>query len=123
MTGLSKQVIRKLEERYNLVNPKRLENGYRIYSDIHSFVKVKVLSIQGHSIKHAVELSKERAFISAAVSNPVFQHTPVSNDFVFQLLEKGTHCDELKLQLTLQQAYHPLGISIFLTIVVAPFFK
>ena len=32
MTGLSKQVIRKWEDRYSIIQPERLENGYRIYS-------------------------------------------------------------------------------------------
>ncbi|WP_243387179.1 MerR family DNA-binding transcriptional regulator [Bacillus kexueae] len=30
LTGLSKQVIRKWEERYQIVQPQRLDNGYRI---------------------------------------------------------------------------------------------
>ena len=62
MTGLSKQVIRKWEERYNLVQPKRLENGYRVYSesDINFLVSVKALSEQGYPIKQAVDLTKER---------------------------------------------------------------
>ena len=49
MTGLSKQVIRKWEERYDLVHPERLENGYRIYNekDVNTLMKVKELSEKG----------------------------------------------------------------------------
>ena len=49
VTGLSKQVIRKWEERYDLVHPERLENGYRIYSekDVNTLMKVKELSEKG----------------------------------------------------------------------------
>ena len=53
ITGLSKQVIRKWEERYQLVQPKRLENGHRVYSehDLQLLLKVQNLSQQGYSIK------------------------------------------------------------------------
>ena len=92
MTGLSKQVIRKWEERYNLVQPKRLENGYRIYSevDINSLLSVKTLSGQGHSVKRAVELTKERNLVVDTVPAPIhsIQHPAVLNDYVFQLLGK-----------------------------------
>ncbi len=125
MTGLSKQVIRKWEERYNLVTPKRLENGYRIYSkiDINSFMNVKVLSQQGHALKRAVELTKERNLKSPLVPDVSFYCPPAINEFVFQLLEKGIQCDEIELQLILQQAYHSLGLSDFLAVVVIPFLK
>ena len=63
MTGLSKQVIRKWEERYGIIQPKRLENGYRIYSqqDVKTLLKIKLLSEQGHSLKQAALLVKEFA--------------------------------------------------------------
>jgi len=124
MTGLSKQVIRKWEERYHLVQPKRLENGYRIYSDvdINSLLSVKNLSGQGHTIKRAVELTKERTILFETVPEPIDSyHPPALNHYVFQLLEKGNHCDELELQLTLQQAYHSFGLADFLTSVIVPF--
>lgn len=125
MTGLSKQVIRKWEERYNLVQPKRLENGYRVYSDtdINALLSVKSLSEQGHSVKRAVQLTKERVTSLETVPTSIrpIQHPPVLNDYVFRLLEKGTHCNELELHLILQEAYHALGLSDFLTSVVVPF--
>ncbi len=125
MTGLSKQVIRKWEERYKLVQPKRLENGYRIYSqvDINSLLSVKTLSGQGHAVKRAVELTKERNTLLDAVqdTSQSIQHQEVLNDYVFQLLEKGSHCDELELSLVLQQAYHSFGLADFLASVIVPF--
>lgn len=125
MTGLSKQVIRKWEERYNLVQPKRLENGYRVYNDtdINALLSVKSLSEQGHSVKRAVQLTKERVTLLEAVPTSIrpIQHPPALNDYVFRLLEKGTHCNELELHLILQEAYHALGLSDFLTSVVVPF--
>lgn len=125
MTGLSKQVIRKWEERYNIVQPKRLDNGYRIYSqeDINSLLSVKTLAGQGHALKHAVELTKERNTLLDKVqdNSQSIQHHEVLNDYVFQLLEKGSHCDELELNLVLQQAFHSFGLADFLSSVIVPF--
>ena len=125
MTGLSKQVIRKWEERYHLVQPQRLENGYRIYSDvdINSLLSVKNLSGQGHSIKRAVELTKVRTDLFNTVSEHPHTHPPILNEYVFQLLEKGTHCDEQELQLLLQKAYHSFSLADFLTSVIIPFLR
>ena len=60
ITGISKQVIRKWEERYQLIQPTRLDNGYRIYSDkdINTLLTVKALAEQGHTIKQAALLVK-----------------------------------------------------------------
>ena len=61
ITGLSKQVIRKWEERYGIIKPKRMENGYRIYSkqDVQTLLKTKLLSEQGHTLKQAALLVKD----------------------------------------------------------------
>lgn len=55
-TGLSTQVIRKWEDRYQIVCPKRLDNGYRAYSesDINRLLQVKHLTEQGFSVSNAV---------------------------------------------------------------------
>jgi DNA-binding transcriptional MerR regulator len=124
VTGLSKQVIRKWEERYELVQPNRLENGYRIYSerDVNILLRVKALSERGYSVKQAVALVKEE---KETLEN---QYKAVSlepyeefNDFVFQLLEKGAYCNEIELNLILQQGYHHFGLDKFLSAVVIPF--
>jgi len=125
MTGLSKQVIRKWEKRYNIVQPKRLDNGYRIYSqvDINCLLSVKTLSEQGHPLRHAVELTKERSMLleDTPDTSQSIQHQDALNDFVFQLLEKGAHCDELELNLVLQKAYYSFGLAEFLSSVIVPF--
>lgn len=126
VTGLSKQVIRKWEERYELVQPERLANGYRVYSekDVNTLLKVKTLSEKGYSIKQAVVIVKEdNETIDLSIDQESILHYEELNDYVFQLLEKGTHCDELELHLVLQQAYHHLGLATFLTSVVVPFLK
>lgn len=125
VTGLSKQVIRKWEERYDLVQPERLENGYRIYSekDVNALFRVKILSEKGYSIKQAVNmLDKESESVVSLfnVEQPKFENF---NDYVIQLLEKGTYCDEVELNLVLQQAYHQLGLELFIGKVIIPFLQ
>ncbi|WP_432362287.1 MerR family transcriptional regulator [Sporosarcina sp. UB5] len=123
MTGLSKQVIRKWEERYSLVLPERLENGYRVYSerDINLLLQVKALSEQGMPIRQAVEMvDTENQDTPRPVEDPVVEQQSLNN-FVLQLLEQGNRCDELELMITLQQAYHQVGLYTFLDQVVLPF--
>lgn len=125
ITGLSKQVIRKWEERYGLVKPKRLENGHRVYNekDLGLLLKVRGLSQQGYSIKQAVIIAQEQSTVDE-ISVPKIMHSDNEmNDFCFLLLEKGTHCNENELNRILQQAYHTLGLSKFLSTVVIPFMK
>ena len=126
ITGLSKQVIRKWEERYGIINPKRMENGYRIYSkqDVQTLIKTKLLSEQGHTLKQAALLVKDMEEVPEI---PIVQENPVHdeelNEYVFQLLEKGWHCDEIELNLILKQAYHHVGLQRFITNIVVPFLK
>ncbi len=56
ITGLSTQLIRKWEERYGAVEPKRLENGYRVYSakDVMRIKQLQKLVSEGYSIRNAV---------------------------------------------------------------------
>ena len=112
---------------FNIVQPERLENGYRVYNqaDINSLLSVKNLSEQGHPLKLAVELTKERNTLFDDVKDNSksqdIKHQDFLNDYVFQLLENGSHCDELELGLVLQQAYHSFGLTDFLTSVIIPF--
>ena len=50
-------------------------------------------------------------------------HDEELNEYVFQLLEKGWHCDEIELNLILKQAYHHVGLERFITNIVVPFLK
>ena len=50
-------------------------------------------------------------------------HDEELNEYVFQLLEKGWHCDEIELNLILKQAYHHVGLQRFITNIVVPFLK
>lgn len=125
MTGLSKQVIRKWEERYDLIRPERLPNGYRIYSekDINLLLHVKTLSEEGMPIRQAVQLAdKMKEEIVPSLKEPSLQKGRL-NEFVLQLLEKGNRCDELELMITLQQANYEVGLSALLDQVIKPFLQ
>jgi MerR family transcriptional regulator, light-induced transcriptional regulator len=128
MTGLSKQVIRKWEERYGIIQPKRLENGYRVYSqeDVKTLLKIKLLSEQGHTLKQAAFLVKEKEvdpewpILKEQEKSPNYEQW---NEYVLRLLEKGSKCDEIELNFTLKQAYHEVGLEPFLNQIVIPFLK
>lgn len=128
ITGISKQVIRKWEERYKVVQPKRLENGYRIYGDkdINTLLTVKSLAEQGHTIKQAalmatIENDRTVEEISEGYSLQ-FEHE-VMNDYVLQLLQHAKYCNEQGMGLQLQQAYNHFGLERFLASVVVPFLR
>ncbi len=61
-TGLSAQLIRKWEQRYKAVNPRRLNNRYREYSasDVERLKSIKRLVDDGISVRRAVDLVRER---------------------------------------------------------------
>ncbi|OZS77880.1 MarR family transcriptional regulator [Tetzosporium hominis] len=126
VTGLSKQVIRKWEERYQLIEPERMDNGYRLYQDqdIATLLRVKRLSDEGYTIKQAALLiEKER---EAEQSGNSLTPVPVVeewNDYVFKLLEYGANCEELELNRTLHRAHQDLGLDLFLSSVVLPFLR
>lgn len=125
MTGLSKQVIRKWEERYKVIQPMRLENGYRIYNqgDVTTLLQVKKLSEQGHTIKQAALLVKDLPEKPEIITDENTSKMEQWNEYVLQLLEKGRHCDEIELNLILKEAYHRVGLDRFLNQIVVPFLK
>ncbi|MGN7115402.1 MerR family transcriptional regulator [Lysinibacillus odysseyi] len=116
-TGLTKPVIRKWEDRYKTVEPKRLENGRRVYSerDVQILQAVRNLVDEGMSIQQATTYALEN------VPEPIAQHTssPIS-DYCFRLLEEGTNCNVPAIHHILQEAHHKLGILPFLDQVVSP---
>ncbi|MBM7662831.1 DNA-binding transcriptional MerR regulator [Bacillus mesophilus] len=127
ITGLSKLVIRKWEERYQIVIPERLENGYRVYTeaDVNKILSVKGLTEQGYSVKQAVLLIDK--------IEPKPEPTPVipagqtksqpqaTNDYVIELIKEGTGCHEAGMNYIFQQAYHEKGLEYFIHSVAFPF--
>lgn len=127
LTGLSKQLIRKWEERYQLVNPLRMDNGYRIYSDqdINLLLTVKKLIEEGQSVKQAATLIKSGEIqIKEQHQNQLDLDLPSKeNIYVLKLLKEGASCNEEQMHHILHQAYHQLGLAPFLKEVMIPFLK
>ncbi|WP_214630890.1 MerR family transcriptional regulator [Paenibacillus agaridevorans] len=131
VTGLTAQLIRKWEERYQLIEPKRLPNGYRLYSesDVNTLLSIKSLQKQGYSITEAVALTKDHNNTMVSDADEVHPLQTASmpasklNHFVISMLESGSACNELELVVLLKQAFHYFGLNAFLTEVVAPFLK
>ncbi|PSL41541.1 MerR-like DNA binding protein [Planomicrobium soli] len=115
LTGLSRQVIRKWEERYGLVCPKRHENGYRLYTldDVETLLTICRLRDQGHSMKEALH-----ALYSQQSSKPL-PKAPVSEE-VLALLDKGSVYDEAGLLLLLKHGHHRYGLEKFLSATIQP---
>ena len=129
LTGLSKQVIRKWEERYGIVQPKRLDNGYRIYSknEVNTLLYVKSLIDKGQTVKQAALQMKENAtqtkeslFVTAEVPNNESVHL---NEHVRSLLSEGTLCHEQTMNRILHLAYHSYDLHTFLHQIVIPFLE
>lgn len=123
MTGLSKQLIRKWEDRYGIVSPERLQNGYRVYTDkeVAALSHVLQLTNEGYSVKQAAEIVKQRD------EAPIFDHP--TNDVhrlyidetIQKLIDAGTIGDDTKMLHTLQQAHYTLGVKRTVDDVIVPF--
>ncbi|RNB85026.1 MerR family transcriptional regulator [Brevibacillus fluminis] len=123
-TKLSTQVIRKWEERYDLVKPERLENGYRVYTqqDIDIILKVKSMVEQNFSLQTAILTVREteaihqkpRAFIA---------NEELAEEYVVKMLESGAQCDEGQLMRLLQRANMDFPLPVFLQMIILPFLR
>lgn len=114
ITGLSKQIIRKWENRYKIIRPKRLDNGYRIYSEeeVQTLKQLVHLTSSGMTIKQAVEQYLTQ--IKTTQSNPVIY-------FREALVHAGKEANEQQILHLLEQAHHTLGIERLVEEVVVPF--
>lgn len=114
-------MIRKWEERHELIKPARLPNGYRVYSesDINRLLAVKSYAGQGYSLKDATILVEQ----NNKTEDKTTDSNVELNRYVFLLLKSGTKRDELAINFILQQAYHHLGLESFLTTVIIPFLE
>lgn len=127
MTGLSKQVVRKWEERYKIVQPKRLDNGYRVYTmkEVNTIIKIKTLVDKGYSIKQAALTIEEKNNIEVTTvkesKQQPFDHSEPLDEFVLKLLHEGTLCHEGNMNRIIQQAYHSYGLKHFIERVIIPF--
>ena len=122
ITGLSEQLIRKWENRYHIVKPERLTNGYRVYSqeDTATLLELKRLRDQNISVKNAVQIildNKKLEEIKAQL--PQVKPSP----YVEQLIKKGTVYDEKGIIYLLKQAHNQYGLELLIQNTVRPFLE
>lgn len=122
LTGLSEQLIRKWESRYQIVQPNRLDNGYRIYTyeDLLTLKSLKELRDKNYSIKDAINIVAEKKRL--AEKKHVVNQVDAS-PYVPKLIQAGTIYDEEELMLLLKQANQQYGLDLFLQNTVQPFLK
>ncbi|MEO4053901.1 MerR family transcriptional regulator [Solibacillus sp. CAU 1738] len=114
-TGLSKQVIRKWEDRYALITPVRLENGYRAYSpaEVQTITAVNNLVQSGHTVKQAIAIWRNQ--LGAVAQKPA--------DILTALIDAGYNGDDVTITKLLQQAQQSIGIERLLNAVIVPFLE
>ena len=103
ITGLSKQVIRKWEDRYQIIHPQRLDNGYRMYTEqeVQTLIQLTAFTNSGMTIKQAID-----HYIQLKNSPEV---NPVTH-FRKALIQAGTEGNELEI-LHLLESGNYLGYS------------
>ncbi len=114
-TGLSKQVIRKWEDRYGLITPRRLDNGYRAYSltEVNTILEVNALVQRGYSVKQAIALWRKQ--LGSNVQLPT--------DLLKALIDAGYKGEDVTITQLLNQASQSLGLENLLQGVIVPFLK
>ena len=122
MTGLSKQVIRKWEDRYSIITPQRLDNGYRIYTteEVTLLKKIIKLTEAGHSVKQAASIVQQQPVEST--ENPQTL-TDQTNYFLLALEESGIVADDKQIMHLLEQAHHLFGIEATIEHIIVPFLR
>jgi len=131
-TGLSTNLIRKWEERYDLIEPERLDNGFRVYSeeDVKLIKKAKELVDHGYSVKNAMmaiaeyaEQEKKKIYTHniEAMKEVEKAEYAEEHEIIEKLLAAGKTCDEEQILSILQVSYNRLGLIRFLDYIVSPY--
>lgn len=129
LTGLSKQVIRKWEERYGIINPQRLENGYRVYThqELNTLQRIQALITEGMTVKQAISaFNNERltpdtqTIFSNEAEPPKYNYT---EQVINTLLHEGAENKDVNMLHILQQAHHTLGVKSLIYDVIIPFLQ
>lgn len=122
LTGVSEQLIRKWEKRYQIIQPKRLANGYRIYTQENLLIlkELKALRSQGITMQQAIQgvLDKRQEETSAYKFNKV-----AKSSYVEKMIQCGENYDEDQLLFFLKKANYKFGLDIFLQNTIQPFLE
>lgn len=126
LTGLSKQVIRKWEDRYGIITPQRLENGYRVYSQFEVDLLKKTVQFieEGFAIKQAAILAK-KSLEESLEQTSQSEHSQLSvyDNYINLLEEYGFAGNDVMLMQTLQLVHLNHGMENCLNYVIVPFLK
>jgi len=125
MTGVSKQLIRKWEDRYDLVHPQRLDNGYRMYSshEVNIIKAVTKLIDQGNSVKQAASLIQSGTFNLNEFLHQEPSKENIINTILLNLENAGFVADDKRILYLLHQAHHTLGIQQLVDYIVVPYLR
>ncbi|MCY0887517.1 MAG: MerR family transcriptional regulator [Alicyclobacillaceae bacterium] len=128
-TGLTTQLIRKWEQRYQIIEPRRLQNGYRVYTaeDVQLLSKVQELVQNGYSVKNAAlavrsanlptdDLGALQDF-DANVQQPSLQR------IVHRLIELGEGSREGEMAALFQRCSQQYGITETMHRILTPFLR
>lgn len=118
ITGIKKETLRKWEQRYDFLHPKRLANGYRQYSQqqVEFLCLIQSELQQGGSLKKAIQYATDQTKKRPSTSSLV-------EPFLYQLFAYGEECDEDAFSITLHQAHQTLGLTIYLQQLIRPFLQ
>lgn len=116
LTGLSKQLIRKWEDRYQIIQPKRLPNGYRVYtnSELQILTAISELTNSGLTVSQAIE-----RYTKKQLTNKQNETLSIHQ----ALIRAGTIGDEQQLLHLLEYAHHKFGVEKLLEQIVVPFLQ
>ena len=137
-TGLSADVIRAWEKRYDVVAPVRSDSGRRLYSDA-DVARLELLAratLGGHTIGQAAALSapalaalvRADAATAAHLAAPRTADTPnaqadAATERVAECLDAATRLAPADLDAALRRALLALGATPFIDAVVVPFWS
>lgn len=122
LTGISEQLIRKWEKRYQIIKPKRLDNGYRVYTedDLGILRELQALRTQGVSMTQAIQkvLDKQKESITQSKFRKVEK-----SSYVNKMIQHGANYDESALLFLLKKANFEFGLDLFLQNTIQPFLE
>ena len=130
-TGLSKDVIRAWEKRYQAINPQRSDTGRRLYADadIEHLLKLKQAISSGWRISDVAKLSKDeldKLVAEKSQSTEIAESTSVNGEldpggsYLSRCLEAIEELDARKLDTLLSSASVAMSIPRLLDDLVAP---
>jgi MerR family transcriptional regulator, light-induced transcriptional regulator len=125
ITGLPPATLRKWEERYHVVTPTRLPNGYRVYTaqDLEVLRWVNARVQEGAPVSKAAEAARQRLQAGwqttpdAAVTSA---EPAVAAQYRHRLIDRLTAVDEQAARHTLDEAFAVLQVEQVLSAVIEP---